>query len=405
MPNKMERFTPRAQHVLSLTQAEAERMGHGMIGTEHLLLGMMREDGGVAGRVLRDLGVESRRLADLIAELTQTSTQSTSKTPDLSPGMKRVLELAVDEARRMGHHHIGTEHLLLGLVRQSDGVAMDVLKRLGINPVEVRRQTRRVLQQEQRQAEQPSPIFQLEFIERFRQRAKFALSLALDYAEQMQHSQIDTGHLLIGLMREESGAAGRVLRDLGVEQRKMNELVAELTPATPRTSNQALDLSPDLKWVLELAVEEAQRLAPVLNQQPWEVGTESLLLALVRHEENVAVNVLKQFDVSPEDVRRQTRGVLQARRDGRLWSSARQRRPTNPILHIRIMDDETGLVKADFKLSFNTLHNMVQLAGYRIDQRETSKVVWNDKDHSQHIEIDFIENMPPSTESGDSDAQ
>ncbi|MFW5691751.1 MAG: ATP-dependent Clp protease ATP-binding subunit [Chloroflexota bacterium] len=147
MPNKMERFTQRARRVLSLAQEEAERMQHNYIGTEHLLLGLMREDGGVAGRVLRDLGLDQSRVEELVERLTRASTRTTPVQLDLSPGTKKVLELAVDEARRMGHHYIGTEHLLLGLVRQSEGVAIDVLKRLGISPEEVRRQTRRVLQE------------------------------------------------------------------------------------------------------------------------------------------------------------------------------------------------------------------------------------------------------------------
>jgi ATP-dependent Clp protease ATP-binding subunit ClpC len=143
----MERFTQRARRVLSLAQEEAERLQHNYIGTEHLLLGLMREEGGVAGRVLRDLGLEQSRVEELVERLTRASNRTSPQQLDLSPGTKKVLELAVDEARRMGHHYIGTEHLLLGLVRQSEGVAIDVLKRLGVSPEEVRRQTRRVLQE------------------------------------------------------------------------------------------------------------------------------------------------------------------------------------------------------------------------------------------------------------------
>lgn len=148
MPNnKMERFTQRARRVLSLAQDEAERMQHSSIGTEHLLLGLMREDGGVAGRVLRDLGLDVKRVEELVEQLTQPSLHETTGQLDLSAGTKKVLELAVEEARRMGHHYIGTEHLLLGLVRQTEGIAIDVLKRLGVSPEEIRRQTRRVLQE------------------------------------------------------------------------------------------------------------------------------------------------------------------------------------------------------------------------------------------------------------------
>jgi len=155
--NKMERFTQRARRVLSLAQEEAERLQHNYIGTEHLLLGLIREEGGVAGRVLRELGLEQKRVEELVERMTRASTRSSSTAPELSPGTKRVLELAVDEARRMGHHYIGTEHLLLGLVRLPEGVAIDILKRLGVSPEEVRRQTRRVLQENPVQSKDPTP--------------------------------------------------------------------------------------------------------------------------------------------------------------------------------------------------------------------------------------------------------
>jgi len=145
--NKMERFTQRARRVLSLAQEEAERMQHSYIGTEHLLLGLMREDGGVAGRVLRELGLDPNRVEQLVEKMTSAQKRTGVTRMDLAPATKKVLELAVDEARRMGHHYIGTEHLLLGLVRHSEGVAMDVFRELKISPDEIRRQTKRVLQE------------------------------------------------------------------------------------------------------------------------------------------------------------------------------------------------------------------------------------------------------------------
>jgi ATP-dependent Clp protease ATP-binding subunit ClpC len=155
--NKMERFTQRARKVLSLAQEIAEQMNHSAIGTEHLLLGLMREDGGVAGRVLRDLGLEVKRVEELVKQLTQPSIIESSVQLELSAGTKKVIELAVEEARQMGHHYIGTEHLLLGLVRQTEGVAIDVLRRLGVSREEIRRQTRRVLKESPVQTQQNTP--------------------------------------------------------------------------------------------------------------------------------------------------------------------------------------------------------------------------------------------------------
>ena len=139
----MERFTQRARRVLSLAHQEAERAQQNSIGTEHLLLGLMEEEGGVASRVLRELGLESNRVREIIQRVSVESHHTDGKI-ELSPDTQQVLEYAVDEARRLGHHYIGTEHILLGLVR-AEGTAMEVLRRLGVTADQVRRQTRRVL--------------------------------------------------------------------------------------------------------------------------------------------------------------------------------------------------------------------------------------------------------------------
>jgi ATP-dependent Clp protease ATP-binding subunit ClpC len=141
----MERFTQRARHVLALAHQEAERTHQGFIGTEHLLLGLLEEDGGVAGRVLRELGLEIERVREMIQRVSNTGGFEIEKI-ELAPDTQQVLEFAIDEAHKMGHHYIGTEHLLLGLVR-SEGAAMEVLKKLGVTPDQIRRQTRRVLQE------------------------------------------------------------------------------------------------------------------------------------------------------------------------------------------------------------------------------------------------------------------
>ncbi|MDO9087154.1 MAG: ATP-dependent Clp protease ATP-binding subunit [Anaerolineaceae bacterium] len=147
----MERFTQRARRVLSLAHQEAEKMHKEAISTEHLLLGLIEEEGGVAGRVLRDLGLESERVREM-AERVSGIGESQSKRLDLTPGVQEVLEFAIEEARKMGHHYIGTEHLLLALVRSDQGFALEVLKKLGITAEQIRRQTRRVLQEGTSQA-------------------------------------------------------------------------------------------------------------------------------------------------------------------------------------------------------------------------------------------------------------
>ena len=140
----MERFTQRARRVLSLAHQEAERARNNNIGTEHLLLGLMDEEGGVAGRVLRELGMAPDRVREVIRRVSGPSSSFDANRVELSMETQQVLEHAVEEARRLGHHYIGTEHILLGLVRV-EGTAMEVLRRLGVTAEQIRRQTRRVL--------------------------------------------------------------------------------------------------------------------------------------------------------------------------------------------------------------------------------------------------------------------
>ena len=140
MSDNLEKFTKRARRVLTYAQEEATRLNHNYIGTEHLLLGLIREEEGLAAKVLHDLGVDQNRARQVIEDIVGRGQAPASARLSLTPRTKRVIELAVDEARRLGHHYIGTEHLLLGLVREGDGIAVNVLKSLNISPDKIRSQ-------------------------------------------------------------------------------------------------------------------------------------------------------------------------------------------------------------------------------------------------------------------------
>src|ERR687885_1972907 len=143
MSDKFDKFTKRARRVLTFAQEEAQRLNHNYIGTEHLLLGLIREEEGLAAKVLRDLGLDQTRVRQVIEEIVGRGQAAPGTRLSLTPRTKRVIELAVDEARRMGAHYICPEHLLLGLIRESDGLAVNVLKSLGASPDQVRAQLRR----------------------------------------------------------------------------------------------------------------------------------------------------------------------------------------------------------------------------------------------------------------------
>ena len=147
MTSRFEKFSERARRVLSLAQEEAQRFNHSYISTEHVLLGLVREADGVAARVLANLGVEPNKVRSAVEFIIGRGERTATGEIGLTPRAKKVIELAVDEARRLNHHYIGTEHLLIGLMREGEGVAAGVLESLGVNLDKVRAETSRILSQ------------------------------------------------------------------------------------------------------------------------------------------------------------------------------------------------------------------------------------------------------------------
>ena len=143
--DRFHKFTERARKVLHLAQEEAQRLQHNYIGTEHLLLGIIREGDGVAAKVLRNLGVDLDRVRSSVESILGRGKRVVTGELGLTPRAKKVIALAVDEARHLHHHYIGTEHLLLGLVREGQGIGASVLESLGVSLEKVRAQTMQVL--------------------------------------------------------------------------------------------------------------------------------------------------------------------------------------------------------------------------------------------------------------------
>ena len=147
MSGSFNKFTERARIVFSLAQEEAQRFNHNYLGTEHFLLGLVREGDGVAAKVLNNLGVELNKVRLAVEYIIGQGDRVVLGEIGLTLRAKKVIELAVDEARRLGHHYIGTEHLLLGLIREGEGIAAGVLESLGANLEKARRETIKVLTQ------------------------------------------------------------------------------------------------------------------------------------------------------------------------------------------------------------------------------------------------------------------
>ncbi|MET3699963.1 ATP-dependent Clp protease ATP-binding subunit ClpC [Bacillus oleivorans] len=138
------RFTERAQKVLALSQEEAMRLGHSNIGTEHILLGLVREGEGIAAKALYGLGLSPEKIQKEAENLIGRG-QDQSQNPHYTPRAKKVIELSMDEARKLGHSYVGTEHILLGLIREGEGVAARVLNNLGVSLNKARQQVLQLL--------------------------------------------------------------------------------------------------------------------------------------------------------------------------------------------------------------------------------------------------------------------
>ncbi|MGM8212731.1 ATP-dependent protease ATP-binding subunit ClpC [Virgibacillus sp. W0430] len=145
------RFTERAQKVLALAQEEAVRLGHNNIGTEHILLGLIREGDGIAAKALQSLGLEIKKIQEEVEQLIGKGKQP-MQTIHYTPRAKKVVELSQDEARKLGHSYVGTEHILLGLIREGEGVAARVLNNLDVSLNKARQQVLQLLGTNESQA-------------------------------------------------------------------------------------------------------------------------------------------------------------------------------------------------------------------------------------------------------------
>ena len=147
MASRFEKFSERARRVLTIAQEEARNLNHSYIGTEHILLGLVREEEGVAARVLTNLGIGLGKVRSAVEFIIGRGDKPGTGETGLTPRAKKVIELAIDEARQLGHNYIGTEHLLLGLLREGEGVASSVLDSFGITLERARAETAHVLTQ------------------------------------------------------------------------------------------------------------------------------------------------------------------------------------------------------------------------------------------------------------------
>jgi len=261
-----ERFTDRARRVMGLANQEAMRFNHESIGTEHILLGLVKEGSGVAANVLRNIGVDLKRIRMDIEKKVPVGHElvHVGRLP-FTPRAKKVIELAFEESRGFGHGYVGSEHLLLGLLRETEGVAAQVLVEQGLKLEEVRKEVLRLLGHD---ADSEGG------------------SGKEGKTDQEKDTKSKTPAEASNAHREELRTLMEVL--MGIE--KSHEGKEDAPRAT-------LCLTPRARKVIELAFEEARGLGHGF------VDTEHLLLALLRETEVVSAQVLIQQGLTLERLR------------------------------------------------------------------------------------------------------
>jgi ATP-dependent Clp protease ATP-binding subunit ClpA len=361
--DRFDKFNDHARRVLALAQEEAQRFQHNYIGTEHLLLGLVRLEESTAGQVLNRLGVRLQKVRSTVEFIIGRGDRIVLGEIGLTPRAKKVIELAVDEARRLNHHYIGTEHILLGLVSEGQGIAAGVLESVGVKLHSVRAATLEVLGQAgtlresdtageeefppktsitltsvtltggseaslsdrllefagtyvrgEKQIDQGAPIIQdaddlvpaptrtEERANRFTIRARRVLIRAREEARLQQKVLVGSEHLLLALIGEQNGIAFHVLRNMGVDDQQLQTLAQSfVAPENFSKPAETTGLTIDGQRAIELAIEEAR-----LPRQ-MAIGSEHLLLGLLRGEGSASGLLIDSMGLTLEKARMEVR--------------------------------------------------------------------------------------------------
>jgi ATP-dependent Clp protease ATP-binding subunit ClpA len=308
-----DRFTDRARKALGFSRQEAQRLDHDYIGAEHILLGLIDEGSGVAADALKNLGVDPERIRQEIEKLVSHGTRMvTMGQLPFTPRAKRALEFALEEAHSLGHNYIGTEHLLLGLIREQEGIAAQVLENLGVRVEDAREQVRGLLGAEvhgqglEEEAERPGRpmgdslkalrgVVEAEIpgeVARLTRQAREAILLAR--AGVLGRQEIGTELLLLGAV--ELAAS----KSFGLSKLVLDGLRRRIESALPRgtepVGDEILSFSPGARKALELAFQEAA------DGSEW-IGIGHLVVGLIR-EGGAAARILSHAGIELRDVLR-----------------------------------------------------------------------------------------------------
>jgi ATP-dependent Clp protease ATP-binding subunit ClpA len=318
-----ERFTDRARRVVVLAQEESRRLNHDFIGTEHILLGLIQEREGVAAQALGALGIRLEAVRARVEEIVGRGESTPSGHIPFTPRAKKVLELSLREALQFGHNYIGTEHLLLGLIREGEGVAATVLVGLGADLESVRQKVVQLLSgyqgPESKEAGvtvQAGRAFELLrsvrggaaapvglddlVLRRFTVASCRVLLLAESEALRLGHTSVRSEHLLLGLLADDEGDAAAVLAGVGIDRATVRSRAEQTLGRSPLAGPARAVYGDTALDALERALVEA------LGAGREAIDSADLLRGLVQQAERgigLMAVAFQAFDTSPEAVR------------------------------------------------------------------------------------------------------
>jgi ATP-dependent Clp protease ATP-binding subunit ClpA len=302
---RFDKFTERARKVLSLAQEEAQRFQHNYIGTEHLLLGLVREREGVAANALNNLDISLEKVRNAVEFIIGRGDRVVLGEVGLTPRAKKVIELAVDEARRLNHPYIGTEHILLGLVREGEGIAAGVLQSLGVKLDVLRTAILSILQQEETPdtSENLAPdetihvLNAANVVHHVTKQALQTIQFADSERARLNYPTMCTEHLLLGLLHDEQSVTALVFKESGIELATIYPAIEALQEREEQAYPWSSEFTPLVRAMQDIAGHEALRLNSPL------IGNEHLLLAILRFPESNAVKILQQLGADSTTLR------------------------------------------------------------------------------------------------------
>lgn len=299
-----DRFNDRAKRVLALAQDEAIRFDHNYIGVEHLLLGLVREGEGVAARALSSLGVELSKARTSVEFIIGRGDATTSPSEiTVSPRTKRVIELAIDESRKLGHSHVGTEHLLLGIVREGGSIATGILQSLGVALEKVREQVIATLAEppDARQTPARPDLSAMDFQpmqhkDRLDAATKRVLPRTYWEAGHANQEVVMPHHLLLALVATDEVWAHRTFAKLGVDS---TDLVRRIEAAAPPQAGPRPPQVSEGRAFVEVMTRAA---AVAAERNCGSIRGDHLLLAIAGGE-GIGASVLNAVGATPERIR------------------------------------------------------------------------------------------------------